>query len=110
MDTQDTINSILDQHIGEENAISWADLCWQVDPNIDAGELRGIIREMRKTESLICSSTRGYYKAKDFKEIKNFTDRLRKPARDQMHTARIMRDAGRRHFFGQIDVFPKGHG
>ena len=107
MDIQAAINNILNQHIGEENAIPWAELCWQVNPDMDANELRGIIREMRKSESLICSSPHGYYKAKDYDEVKNFTDRLRQPSRDQLHTARVMRDAARRQFAGQLNMFPK---
>ena len=109
MDTQEAINSILDQHVGEENAISWADLCWQVNRSINSdvnsNDLRGIIHDMRKSRVLICSSSKGYYRPKDYNEVKNFTDRLRQPARDQLLTARILRDAARNEFAGQMEMF-----
>ena len=115
MNLHEAINNILDGHIGEENAISWADLCWQVNQQIspddvNSNELRGIIHDLRQGDSLICSSQRGYYRPKDYGEVKDFTDRLRQPSRDQLLTARIQRDAARRHFAGQLDMFPKGNG
>jgi hypothetical protein len=106
---KDLIEYIMDQHIGEENAISWDDLTNLVNnqylTRVDPKNIRDIIHELRKNQSLICSSSKGYYRPKDWQEVKEFTDRLRDPSRDQLATARILRDAGRRKFFGQLPMF-----
>ena len=105
----DLIEYILDQHNGQENAISWEDLTFKVNNEyltpVDAKVVRDVIHDLRKNKSLICSSPKGYYRPSSWQEVKEFTDRLRDPSRDQLATARILRDAGRRKFFGQMPMF-----
>ena len=108
MSIEDRINQILDNHVGDENAISWMDLhgaiSWR-DP-IDPSELRAIIKSMRKSGSLIASSSRGYSRPKSLKEAMTYIDRqFRNPAKDELKTARIQRKIAREQFGGQMGLW-----
>jgi hypothetical protein len=104
---EELIDAILDEHVGEDYAISWRALLNTMIGNgydINKNDLRGIIRIMRRKESLICSSQNGYWRPATLKEVMDFTKRLRTPAVDQFVTARIQRQAAQRYFGGQMPI------
>jgi hypothetical protein len=98
---------ILDQHVGEANAISWAIFCEEVnchshDP-IQPWEVRDAIHGLRQAANLICSSPKGYYRPATLNEGLEYVNRTyRKPAKDELITARIQREALRQYFGGQL--------
>ena len=104
------ISNILDQHTGEQNAISLDDLINQVnrysrDHIFGKSEIRGVVHDLRKNGSLICSSDQGYYRPATLNEGLAFVDRaLRTPAKDELVTARIQRAALKEYFGGQLSM------
>jgi len=104
------ISRILDQHVGQNSAISWEDLVTEVnlysrDRVISAKEIRDIIHDLRKCRSLICSSANGYFRPATLNEGLEFVQRVyRTPARDELTTARIQREALKEYFGGQLSL------
>ena len=110
------ISRILDQHIGEYkdngeiNAISWDELVQEVnlysrERVIGAKEIRDVIHDLRKNKSLICSSANGYFRPATLNEGLAFVDRVyRTPAKDELKTARIQREALKERFGGQLSL------
>jgi hypothetical protein len=101
------IYSILDAtHHGVAYAMSAADLIqqlqWRGFPSIRMAQMRAEIHDMRKAGILIASGQSGYYIPQALAEVLAFVDEVyRQPSRDQLHTARILREQGRRAFGGQ---------
>ncbi len=98
---------ILRNHQGKDNPISADDLLvgmrnfgYEIS---GLPELRELIHDARLLHHLICSSGRGYFIPTTLNEALAFVeDKLRDPARDLMHTARVVRQAAREHFGGQL--------
>lgn len=64
--------------VGEENGISQKDLARIL--NMNERQLREEVAKEREAGALICSSDRGYYRAKNRAEIENTYNRLRSRA------------------------------
>lgn len=106
---EDTVKSILDNHVGRANSIKARTLFYRVNaahpesPIKSLGQLRDIIHSMRQKGELIASGNDGYFRPETLDEAMEYVDRqLRAPSRDQLMTARIQREAARSRFGGQM--------
>jgi hypothetical protein len=98
---------ILQWHRGEGNEISaeclLATMCSRGHDLPGLPSLRALVRDARLQRHVICSNDKGYFLPTTLNEAMNSINRrLRDPAGDQMHTARILRQAAREQFGGQL--------
>lgn len=77
-------------NIGEENAIHAADLARKFD--ISTRQLREEVERERAEGALICSSGKGYFRAKNREEIKATYEVLRKRAINTLATIKPFSD------------------
>lgn len=101
MNIPKAIQIFLEPHVGSTNAMPAAELLAEIRSLgfiVTEPQLRETIRQMRKVGHLICSDAGGYFLPRDKAEAFAFTDRLREPARDLLHTARVLRGAARNAF------------
>tara|TARA_R110001592_G_C13093654_1_gene743625 strand:+ start:1124 stop:1495 length:372 start_codon:yes stop_codon:yes gene_type:complete len=74
----------LGARIGKENAITSTKICNRL--NLNAGRLRKMINYIRITNQLpgLCSSKKGYFVAKDIKEIEDYMISLKQRIKSQV--------------------------
>lgn len=101
---------ILMHHRGKGNEISAAALLLtmnQQGANLSGlPDLRALVHSARLNGNLIASNDAGYFLPSNLNEAMEFIDdRLRHPAGDQMHTARVLRNLARRQFGGQLGMW-----
>lgn len=102
MDPMAALLHILEFHRGRNQAISADELLMRMKrfgcdvPSLPA--MRDLVHDARKDRHLIASCDAGYFLPVDLAEATEFIEKLRTPAIDMLHTARIMRTQARQEF------------
>jgi len=106
MTAKQVVMEILQDYVGEAHPIKARALRSELRKAghaMSIPDLRGLIHDMRNAEYMIASSQGGYFIPETLAEAKAYVERVfRKPAKDQLLTARRQRWAAINRFGGQL--------